>query len=265
MAPASSSILLSLGLGDRLVACDTWSAKLPGMPTGVVAFDLMAPDVERLAALECDLILVSTLTQAGTSQDPFKPLADAGARVVYIPTSDSLAGIGADVTRIASLTGREAAGATLVADFNAAVDQVAKIAATIPEAKRRTVFFEISPAPYLYSTGAGTYLDEMIRVTGARNALAAETGWVAVSAEHVVALDPDVILTNVVASEPAATPEADAAVVAEIAARPGWEGVTAVREKRVYHVDNRTSSQPTPDVVVAIGQIAKAVYPEYFK
>ena len=256
LAPALTTILAGLGLADSLVAVDTWSAERADVPVDAVRFDMMNPDAERLALLEPDLIFVSTITQAGTNRDPFKPLSEAGARVEYMATSASIAGIRDDVTRIAELTGTQKAGHELVAQMDTEIDRISAVARSIPESERRTVVFEIAPAPYIYSFGSGVYLNELLETVGAVNALADEKGWISVSAETIVAADPDVILTNVNYLDDS---------IAEIKARPGWSDMKAVKTGRVFYIDNTTSSQPAPDIVKALNEIAKAVYPEYFK
>jgi iron complex transport system substrate-binding protein len=256
MAPACTSILAGLGLAGSIIAVDSWSAAVPGISAGIPRFDMMKPDVERLAALECDLLLVSAMTREGTGKDPFKPLSEAGVRVEYIPTSKTLADIRSDVTRIAELTDRAVEGKKLIQAMDGEIEATAAIVRSIPESRRRTVVFEISGAPSIYSFGSGVYLDELLTAAGAVNALGKEKGWIAVSAETIVASDPDVILTNV-----GYIPDP----VAEILNRPGWDGMQAVRNGRVYFIDNESSSQPTPYVTKALREIAEAVYPEYFK
>jgi len=256
MAPSSTSILIGLGLAGSLVAIDNWSAKIPGIPRQIPAYDLMKPDIERLAALSPDLLFVSSMTKEGSSRDPFKPLSDSGIKVIYIPTSATIDDIRSDVRRIAGLTGSETEGTKLIAEMDAEIGRIADIGRTIPEKSRRSVVFEIAAAPYIYSFGRGVYLNELIETAGAVNALAGEKGWISVSAETIVASDPDVILTNVAyLADP----------VAEIIGRPGWAGMKAVRNKRVFYIDTVSSSQPSPDAVKALREIAEAVYPEYFR
>lgn len=256
LAPSCTAILAGLGRADALVAVDNWSADRPGIPAGIPQFDMMRPDAERLLALAPDLLLVSTMTQEGSGIDPFAPLSAAGITVAYIPTSESLAGVRSDIAKIAGLVGAENAGAALVAKMDAEITSIRTVADTIPPERRRTVVFELSPAPSIYSFGRGVYLDELLGAAGAVNALGGERGWIAVSAETIVALDPDVILTNVSFLDDPVT---------EIKKRPGWSGTRAVREGRVYRIDNESSSQPAPDLVYALREIAEAVYPEYFK
>jgi len=256
MAPSCTTILASLDLADNLVAVDTWSASVSGVSKDAVRFDMMKPDVERLIALAPDLLFVSTITQEGTSRDPFAPLSNAGTRVIYMPTSKNLEDIRRDIAQVAEITGKVSAGKKVIDEMDKGIEKISAVARTIPKDKRRTVYFEISAAPYIYSFGKGVYLDELLEAAGAINALKSETGWISVSGETILGSNPDVILTNV-----GYLPDP----VAEICARSGWSSVRAVREKRVYLIDANSSSQPGPNVVKALGEIAKAVYPEYFK
>jgi iron complex transport system substrate-binding protein len=49
-----------------------------------------------------------------------------------------------------------------------------------------------------------------------------------------------------------------------IAARPGWESLTAVQNKAVYIVDGDIISRAGPRIVDALEAIARALYPELF-
>ncbi len=255
MAPSITAIIVELGIGDRLIAVDSWSGDEKGVPASALRMDMMNPDAERIAALAPDILLASSITREGTGKDPFRALSDAGIRVVYVPTSDSVEGIRGDIGRIASLVGRERQGSESIARMDERIAEITRVVETIPQSERKTAFFEISPAPWIYSFGKGVYLDDVLSLAGVSNVLAGEKGWIAVSAEAVATRDPEVILTNQAGpGDP----------VAEILARPGWSGMKAVRNRRVYRVDNRASSQPGPSVARAIAEIAKAVYPEYF-
>ena len=73
--------------------------------------------------------------------------------------------------------------------------------------------------------------------------------------ETIVAADPDVIFTNVnYIDDP----------VGEILGRDGWAGVTAIANRDVYYIDSNASSQPNQNIVVALRQMAEALYPDYF-
>ncbi len=254
LAPSLAEMVVALGHGDQIVGYDTNCAGLEGLDPEAAQFDLAAPDMESLAALEPDLLLVSNMTLYDQTS-PFDTLIDLGVCVACVPNSDSIADIERDIAFVAAVLGEEEAGEAIVADMQAEVDRLAAIGETIPEEDRKTVYFEISAAPYMYSFGSGVFLDEMLTLLGADNLLADQEGWLSVEAEAVVTGDPDVILTNVnYIDDP----------VGEILSREGWGGVTAIAEEQVYAIDNMASSLPDQNVVTAMEQMAQAIYPEYY-
>ena len=254
LAPSIAETGVALGQGDKIVGYDLNSVGLAGLPENVPTFDTVNPDVERLVALAPDVLFVSSLSLYD-QEAPYQPLINAGVCVICVPTSGSIDGVKSDIQFLAAALGVPEAGQAVLNKLNAELDALAAIAATIPEAERKSVYLEISAAPYLYSTGGGTYLDEMITLIGGTNVLASEDGWISVEGETVVAANPDVIFTNVnYLDDP----------VAEILSRDGWAGVTAVVNQDVYSVDNMASSLPNQNIVVALRQMAEALYPDYF-
>lgn len=252
LAPSIAETLVALGCGELIVGYDTQSAGLAGLPEGVPTFDLMQPDMEQLAALKPDVLFVSNMTLYDQS-NPYQQLMDLGVCVLCVPTAGSIAAIQEDIAFIAAAMGKSAEGDALLADMQAELDRIAAIGAAVTD--KKSVYFEIGAAPSMYSFGDGVFLNEMIELIGAENILAGQEGWLAVEAETIVAADPDVILTNVnYIDDP----------VAEILGRSGWEGMTAVQGGQVFYIDNMASSLSNQNIVKALDQMAKAVYPELF-
>ena len=254
LAPSLTETVVALGQGNKIIGYDRNSVGLEGIPEDVPTFDTVAPDVEQLVALAPDVLLVSSLSLYD-QEAPYQPLIDAGVCVICVPTSESIDGIKSDISFLADALGATEAGEEVLSELDTELAELAEIAAKIPQEERKSVYFEISPAPYLYSCGSEVYLDEMIRWIGAENILADQSGWLSVEAETIVAANPDVILTNVnYIDDP----------VQEILARDGWAGVTAVADGDVYYIDNMASSLPNQNIVVAMRQMAEAIYPAYF-
>lgn len=252
LAPACTQVVMDLNLTDRLIAVDSYSASYWPELASLPQFDMFAPDAEQLAALEPDLILLSSLSSF-SGGDALDALRKTGVCLAAIPSSDSIAGAEDDVRFIAACLGASDAGEALVAEMEKTISAVSEIATGLTE--KKTVFFEISALPYLYSAGAHTYLDELITLCGAVNVLGDQEGWLPVEAEAAVALNPDVILTNVnYLDDP----------VGEILSREGWGEVAAVKNQAVFYIDNLTSSLPNNHIVDALVSIAQAVYPEEY-
>lgn len=252
LSPAVNEALIALGVGDSLVAYDTQSVGLEGIPADLPTLDMMQPDMETLASLKPDVLFVSNMTLYDQT-NPFQQLIDMGVCVLCVPSANSIAEIESSLSFIAAAVGKSAEGDALIDGMQAELDRIAAIGESITE--KKTVYFEIGAAPNLYSFGSGVFLNEMIELIGAENILADQEGWLAVEGETVASANPDVILTNVNYLDDA---------VGEILSRSGWEGVSAIQNKQVYYIDNMSSSLSNHNIVKALDEMAKAVYPDAY-
>ena len=76
------------------------------------------------------------------------------------------------------------------------------------------------------------------------------------SNEAVIKADPEVII---LADEQAGeSPQT-------VAARPGWDVISAVKNGRVYAVDPDIISRPGPRIAEALKTLAKDLYPDAFQ
>lgn len=252
-APSNTEILVELGLADKLVAIDTYSSDVEGISDDVEKIDFLNPDAEAIIGLEPDLIIASGHNKSGSSDDPFKLVKEAGISVVYIPSSESIQGIYDDINFIADITNTKQKGQEIVDNMKSQIDEISQKAKNIKDKKK--VYFEIAPAPNLYSFGNSTFLNEMIELIGAENIFKDENGWIAPSAESVIDKNPDVILTNVnYIDNP----------IQEIKDREGFENINAVKNNEVYLIDKNSSSRPSQHIIKALNEMAKAIYPDVY-
>ncbi|EGC78239.1 ABC transporter substrate-binding protein [Treponema denticola] len=255
MAPSTTEILIDLGVADKIIAADTNTQKDGLLKQNIPYFDMMKPDAEKLIALKPDVVFISGMSNA-KGNTPFSPLIDAGICVVNIPSSSSIEAIYLDIAYIAAAVKQEGKGAKIIANMKKEIEAVRKKGASISQDKKKTVYFEIGAAPYMYSLGTGTFINEMIEIIGAQNILADQKSWVSVSDEMVLAKNPDVILTNVnYIPNP----------IDEIMARSGWASLKAVKSRKVFGIDTNSSSRPNHHIIKALKEMAKAVYPEIYK
>ena len=255
MAPSTTEVLIDLGLADKIIAADTNTQKDGLLKQDIPYFNMMKPDAEKLIALKPDVVFISGMSNA-KGNTPFSPLIDAGICVINIPSSSSIEAIYLDIAYIAAALKQEEKGAKIIANMKKEIEAVRKKRAAIAQDKKKTVYFEIGAAPHMYSLGTGTFINEMIEIIGAQNILADQKSWIAVSDEMVLAKDPDVILTNV-----SYIPNP----IDEIMARSGWASLKAVKGKNVFGIDTNSSSRPNHNIIKALKEMAKAVYPEIYK
>ena len=253
-APSNTEVLMALGLGDKLVAIDKYSTDIEGINTELPQIDFLNPDAETIIGLEPDIVIASGHNKTGSVEDPFKAISEAGIPVVYIPSSDSIDGIYKDIEFIADVVNERSKGEEIVDDMKAQVEEIKAIGDTITD--KKSVYFEISPAPYLSSFGKSTFLNEMIEIIGAKNIFENEEGWISPTAEAIIDANPDVIITNAGYMENPTE---------EIKSRDAWENINAIKNNEVYLVDQNASSRPSQNVIKALEQMAKAVYPEHYE
>ena len=252
-APANTETLVELGLADKLVAIDTYSSDVEGIPSNIEKIDFLNPDAEAIIGLEPDLIIASGHNKSGSSDDPFKLVKEAGISVVYIPSSESIQGIYDDIMFIADITNTKEKGQEIVDNMKSQIDEISQKAKNVKEKKK--VYFEIGPSPTLYSFGHSTFLNEMIELVGAENIFKDENSWLAPTEESIIERNPDVILTNVdYIDNP----------IQEIKSRPGWENINAVKNNQVYLIDKNSSSRPSSHIIKALNEMAKAIYPDVY-
>ncbi len=252
-APSNTEVLTALGLGDKIIAVDKYSKGIEGLRTDITTIDFRNPDAETILKLQPDIIIASGHNKSG-EEDPFKLIKEAAISVVYIPSSDSIQGIYDDINFMANITGTDKKGKEIIDNMKSEIDKIKKIGETITA--KKTVYFEIAAAPNIYTFGKGTFLHEMIEIIGATNVFADQGIWIQVSGEAVLKSNPDVIMTNVNYVE---NP------VEEIKSRDGWNSLEAVTGNQVYSIDSNSSLHSSQNIIKALKEMAKAVYPDKYE
>jgi iron complex transport system substrate-binding protein len=211
----------------------------------------MNVNAEKVIALNPDLVLAHA-SSMGVSDEVFKQIESAGIPVFVVKDSTTFDTVYDSITQIGKLTGKTKEANQTIKDMKEKVASIEKKAKTISKEDRKKVWIEVSGAPEIYTTGKGTFMNEMLTMIGADNVAASEKGWVKFSEEQVVKLNPDVII---------ATYDADKN---EIMKRPAWSSMTAVKEGNIEKVDQNKINRLGPRIVDGLEDLAKAVYPEVY-
>ena len=207
--PSLTETICELEQCHRLVGVDrysTWPASLQRLPRVGGGLD---PNIEAIVALRPDLVLAASSTRA------VERLASLGIPVLAFEPKTH-----ADVQRVVDRIG-QVLGIPDAQRLWRQIDAGVKAAAqSLPEHVRTTrVYFEVNRGPY--GAGESSFMGETLARLGVHNILPARLGpFPKVNPEWVVRANPDVILMG---ERP----------LAELAQRPGWSGIRAIREGRV--------------------------------
>ena len=251
-SPSNTEILVGLGLADKIIAIDQYSADIDGVKDVETKLDMQELNTEKLIELTPDIIFLNEINFAG-DDDKYKVLKDAGIMLVNIQSATSLDDIKSDIKLLSEITRKTEKGNEFTKEID---DTIEKIKAIEKPDTKTKVYFEISAAPYFYSFGSGTYLNEIIELCGAENIYATEKGWIANTEESILTGNPDVILSSV---------SYDGYSYTEILTRKGWDAINAVSNNKVFLIDPNASSRASQNVVKGMKEIANAIYPNTFE
>ncbi|MBL0343975.1 cobalamin-binding protein [Candidatus Villigracilis affinis] len=253
LAPSNTEILFAIGAGSQMVGRDSLS-DYPAEAANVtdIGSAYEALNTEMIISLKPDLIIAAEIN----TPEQVKELEDLGLTVYYLNNPHTLEELYGNLEIMAKLAGREAETATLIESLKARVAAVdEKIA---PLSSRISIFYEIDgtdPAKP-YTAGKGTFITLLIERAGGYNIAADIEGYPQLSLEQVVAADPAFILLGDAAY--GVTPEV-------VAARPGWENLSAVKNGQVFPFDDNLLSRPGPRLVDGLEALAKLLRPGLFE
>ncbi|ADK32215.1 ABC transporter substrate-binding protein [Brachyspira pilosicoli] len=251
LSPGVTDILIDLNEAHKIIAADTFSKDILEKNNINVSnvFDMLNPDAEKIISLDSDIIFINNLT-AFYTKNSFLSLSNP--TIITITNSETLKGIEDDIYFLGKVLNADDRAKEVVSNMRTKIKEIKDIGDTITN--KKTVYFEISALPNLYSFGSNVYLDDIINIIGAKNIFSNRNEWISISEEDVVYLNPDIIFTSVdYVNNP----------IAEITNRAAWRDINAVKTSKVFFVEG--TSLPTHNIVSSIILMAKYIYPEEYK
>jgi iron complex transport system substrate-binding protein len=173
-----------------------------------------------------------------------------GIPTLLLPSAASLDDVYRQIDVLGAATGHSDTAGTLAADLRSELE---RLAASVPESDRQLrYFYELSDD--LYTVTSDTFIGELLGLAGMASIADAVNdtagGFPRLSAEYVLDADPDVIFlahTDGTGQDPA-----------EVAARPGWDELQAVRSDAVVVLDADISSRWGPRIVELLAAVVDA-------
>lgn len=253
LAPSNTEIVCALGACDRLVGVtdiDDYPDEVASVPKVVIA---TAVDIEKVVDADPQLILA-----AGNELTPttvIDQLASLGYPVLVL-YPESLDALYADIELVGRAIGRSSQAAALLTDMRARERAVAE---RVAEAERPRTFYEVGVFQgTIYTAGKDSFLASLISIAGGDPILGDPLS-TSVQLEDLVAADPQLILLGDAAYDPSITPES-------VAARAGWEAMSAVVEGRVVVlIEDPVVTRPGPRIIDGLEALARAIHPGLFE
>jgi cobalamin transport system substrate-binding protein len=246
LAPSNTEIIFWLGAEEKLVGVTTFCDYPAAAKKKPKIGDFATPNIEKIAAADPQVVFAT----GGLQDSVVKSLTGLGINVIaFDPTT--VDGVMQDIRRTAQVLGVEDEASS---KLEALEKRVAEVRDKAEGLEDRNVFFEIYNQP-LTTAGGGTLIDSMISDAGALNpGAAAGGGFPQFSEEQLFNDDPYAYVAIKGSMQ-------DPKGVSE---RPGFDRLTAVKDGRVFIVDDNLFVRSGPRIVDGLEALAMIAHPEEF-
>jgi iron complex transport system substrate-binding protein len=251
LAPNLTETVYALGLQDRLVGDTDYCDYPPEAQKKPKVGGAINPNLEQIAALRPDLVLV---TKDLNRLDTVRALDPLGIPSYSTDAAHTIDGIISSTEKLAGILGAAQAGKVVGDDLNRRLSALREKLRTVPATH---VLFVVWTEP-LISAGKNTFIADALRKAGAISIVDSTQDWPQMSLEEVVHLQPDYLVF--------ATEHMGAGTRAfeELVNRPGWQLLNAVRNRH-YAVISDAVNRPAPRIVSAIEDLAHQLHPASFQ
>ncbi|WP_425448571.1 ABC transporter substrate-binding protein [Dethiothermospora halolimnae] len=247
LAPNNTEILFALGLGNRVVGVSKYSDYPEAAKDKETVGSYNSMNIEKIIELSPDLVV-----QYGEGKENInKQLKAAGIKILnYEP--ESIKEVMSTIESIGQVTNTMKKAKEITVVMQAKMDY---IASEVKDAKKPKVFYEVWGDP-LKTAGPGSFIDEIITLAGGENIAGDASGSYAdYSVEKLVEKNPDIYIA----------PNSPGKTVESIKNNEQYKTLNAVKNDKIYLVDQNIISRAGPRIVDVLEMIAKKIHPELFK
>ncbi len=216
---------------------------------------------EKFISARPDLILIRPMIERGYKK-LFLKLEKTGITVISLqPTNVNemfeywrMLGI---------LTGREKQGEKIIKDFLNELRTIEKIILQIPYSKRKRVFLESIHKKF--KTFASDSISMFVLKSAGGINIAKDA--IRVRKSNIAFYGKEKILShaNEIDFYISQKGPMNHVTIEEIEKEPGFKAIKAVREGKIFIIDEEILSRPVPRIIIGIKKIGKILYPELFK
>lgn len=249
---SNTEVSFALGLEEKIVGVSDF-CNYPAEALEVDKVGAQDMNVELILSMLPDLALVSAY-HYNNHAEILNQFKDAGINVIVVGDASNFNDVYEKIELIGAVTGATAEAEVIVTDMQKRLETVKGLAKEVTEQKK--IWVEVAPAPDIFTTGQGTFMHEMLEVINAINAAGEHEGWVMLTEEEIVQLNPDVIITTY--GSYYENPEQS------VLSRDGWSDVSAIKSEQVFDVEGDIVVRPGPRLIEGVEHIAKYIYPEIF-
>ena len=208
---------------------------------------LTEPSLEKIVSLNPDLVIASTHVKA----ELLNTLEEAGISVLSVYSEEDFDGVYSLIRQVADRIGAGDEGMKLTDEMR---KTVALVQEEVAGREKPVVYYVIGYGEYGdYTAGGNTFIGKMIEMAGGVNAAAELEGW-RYSLEKLLVQDPDMLICSGNYGN----------IAEELSEAAGYRDLTAVKEGRVYTIDNNKLDRQGPRLAEGLMDLAGIIHGDDF-
>lgn len=242
-SPEHTEMLFAMEAGDMLVGRSSW-CNYPAEAADVADMgSLFDFNLEQVLAAEPDIVVLSSMT----NEDVYNLLIENGLTPVCFDFDKSLAGTMNYIRYMGQIVDHQEQAVAIIDNIRTTINEVKTRAA---DRESKSVYYVVSAGDYTSTATGDTFIHDMIITTGAINVAEDGTDWM-YTVEQLVEKDPDILICS-----------ENWDTKATIESLEGYKDLTAVKEGRLYEVDENIFSRQGPRVAEALILLEDIIYGE---
>lgn len=244
LAPNLTEIVFAVGAGDKLVGVTSFCNYPPEARKITKIGDTMNPNLEAIIAQKPQVVFVSTDSQI----ENFTRRMQEQNIAVFVTDAKNLEGVLRNIEQIGDVLGKKEQAENLTVGLQ---KRIAAVESKVKGAEPVKVFVQISNSP-IYTIGKDSFITDLVRRAGGVSLTEnIPTAYPNLSKETALAFEPEAIIL----SESPDNQEPNEA----------FKNSPAVKNGRIYKISADLLSRPSPRIVDALEEMARALNPENFE
>lgn len=244
IAPNISEMIFELNAGRKLVGRTNYCDYPQGITSVESIGTMRTPDIEKIISLEPDIVIASTHFDEENS----KKLEDAGISVISLYEENNVEGVYNIIETLGIALNKNDIANEKVNEMKKTIN---KVEANVSNLSKPSVYYVVGYGEGGdFSAPENTFVGGLIKMAGGKDIVPASDNW-SFSLEALLEADPDIIVLR--------NGEKDKFISLE-----GYKELTAVKEERVYEIDNNLIDRQGYRNAEGVLQLAKIFHKDAF-
>lgn len=252
LAPNLTEILFALGSGDKIVGLTRFCNFPPEATRIEKVGGLLDPSLEKITALQPDLILAFR----GTPLEVLNKLRSSGLPLFVFDEGEKVTELFSLIKTIGLITRNEDRAKEFLLHLESRLKEVQKM---IQATRARPRVFITLASPGLWTCGRRSFLHDLIELAGGQNVAAFESRrWFALKLEDLLRFSPEIIVIL------APNSKIFEARKDYFLKEESLKNVAAIRANRFGWLHEDEASRFGPRLIKALEELARLLHPEVF-